>query len=255
MPQPARSTPAVPHHASRRRASAPVRLAALLLAVTHGPGLAAASGSELPSSAFDRAAALARELAQARAPAQARVVALAGAPDARLKLAPCADIRVEPSPGAPAWGRTRVLLRCADGPGAWRIAVPVTVQVWAPAWLAAAPRAAGDTLAIGQLVPGVTDWAAAATPPLPLSADPQGRVLARPLSAGEPLREADLRARQWFVAGDTVRVTATGPGFAVRAEAQAVSPGIEGRPARLKNSSGRVFVATPVGERQAEVNL
>jgi flagella basal body P-ring formation protein FlgA len=57
------------------------------------------------------------------------------------------------------------------------------------------------------------------------------------------------------VAGDTVQVTARGSGFAVKAEAQAMTPGVEGRPARLKSSSGRVFMATPVGERRAEVVL
>jgi flagella basal body P-ring formation protein FlgA len=75
------------------------------------------------------------------------------------------------------------------------------------------------------------------------------------LAAGEPLREADLRARQWFVAGDTVQVTARGAGFDVKAEALALTAGVEGRPVRLKSSSGRVFMAKPVGERRAEVVL
>lgn len=225
---------------------------ALLIAPAARPQAAPVA---LPAAALERAAALAAELARAQAPAQARVQVLPGAPDPRLRLAPCPDIRALPSPGAPAWGRTRVQLHCAAGAVAWRITLPVVVQVWAPAWLAAAPQAAGRTLAPGDLVPGVVDWAAAATPPLALQVDPSGRTLARPLAAGEPLREADLRARQWFVAGDTVQVTARGSGFAVQAEAQALTPGLEGRPARLKSSSGRVFQALPVAERRAEVML
>lgn len=220
-----------------------------------GAARAQATGAPLPAQALDRAAALATELAQARAPRGARVAASAGTPDPRLRLAACADVRALPSAGAPAWGRTRVLLRCASGPVAWRITLPVVVQVWAPAWVAAAPRQAGDTLAAGQLQPAVVDWAAAATPPLAVNHDPVGRTLARPLAAGEALREADLRARQWFVAGDTVQVTARGSGFAVTAEAQAITPGVEGRPAQLKAANGRVFRATPVAERRAEVSL
>jgi flagella basal body P-ring formation protein FlgA len=146
-------------------------------------------------------------------------------------------------------------VRCASGATAWRISLPVHVQVWAPAWVAAAPRAAGDALAEGHLRPGVVDWAAAPTPPLPLTSNPAGRTLARPLAAGEALREADLRSRQWFGAGDTVQVTARGSGFSIRAEAQALTPGYEGRPARLKAGNGRVFSATPVAEREAEVLL
>jgi len=218
-------------------------------------GSAPAAPMPLPAGALQQAEAVAAALARARAPAQARVVVLPGHPDPRLRLAPCPDIRAEPSPGAPAWGRTRVLLRCAAGPVAWRIALPLQVQVWAPAWLAAAPLGAGQALAEGALVPGVVDWAAAPTPPLPLGAEPLGRTLARPLAAGEALREADLRARQWFVAGDTVQVTARGSGFAVTAEAQALTPGVEGRPARLKSSGGRVFSALPVAAGRAEVLL
>ncbi len=211
----------------------------------------------LPAGALQQAAALAATLARDAArrplPVQARIVALPAAPDPRLRLAPCDEVQALPSPGAPAWGRTRVQLRCLRGPVAWRISLPVVVQVWAPAWLAAAPRAAGDTLAAGQLMPGVVDWAAAPSPPLPPTDEPLGRTLARPLAAGEPLREADLRSRQWFAAGDTVLVTARGPGFAVQAEAQALTPGVEGRPARLQAAGGRVFSATPVALRRAEV--
>lgn len=243
-----------PSPAARARAAG--RRAAGLLLLGLGPVALAQGGPEaLPATARQQAEAVAAELARARAPAQARVVVRAGSPDPRLRLARCDDIRAEPSPGAPAWGRTRVQLRCAAGAVAWRITLPVQVQVWAPAWLAAAPLAAGQGLAPGALVPGVVDWAAAPTPPLPLGDEPLGRTLARPLAAGEALREADLRARQWFVAGDTVQVTARGSGFAVTADAQALSPGVEGRPARLKSASGRVFTALPVAERRAEVPL
>jgi flagella basal body P-ring formation protein FlgA len=217
--------------------------------------VATAAPGPWPPGALQQAEAVAAGLARARAPAQARIVVLPGSADPRLRLAPCNEVRAEPSPGAPAWGRTRVLLRCAAGPVAWRVALPLQVQVWAPAWLAAAPLGAGQALAEGALVPGVVDWAAAATPPLPLGAEPLGRTLARPLAAGEALREADLRARQWFVAGDTVQVTARGSGFAVQAEALALSAGIEGRPVRLKSANGRVFTATPVADRRAEVVL
>jgi flagella basal body P-ring formation protein FlgA len=213
----------------------------------------------LPASALEQAAAVAAAQARVDAtmplPPQARVVALPAAPDARLRLAPCREVQALPSPGAPAWGRTRVLLRCASGPAAWRISLPVEVQVWAPAWVAAAPRAAGDTLTDGHLRPGVVNWAAAFSRPWPLSNNPDGRTLARPLAAGEPLREADLRSRQWFGAGDTVQVTARGSGFAIKAEAQALTPGYEGRPARLKAGNGRILIATPVAEREAEVLL
>ncbi|MCM0610542.1 MAG: flagellar basal body P-ring formation protein FlgA [Ideonella sp. WA131b] len=223
-----------------------------VLAAAGLAAVAAPAAAQLPERALHQAVAVAEALALERAPVPARVVVEPGAPDARLRLAPCDEYRATASPGAPAWGRTRVLLHCVRGPVAWRIALPVTVQVWAPAWVAARPRTAGEKLAADHVVPGVVDWAAAATPPLPLSQPVTGRMLARALDAGAPLREADLRSRQWFAAGDTVRVTARGSGFSVQAEAQALTPGFEGLPARLQAANGRVFSATPVAERQAE---
>ncbi len=221
-------------------------------------GLAAAAApaaAQLPELALRQAVAVAEALALEQAPVHARLVVEPGAPDGRLRLAPCDEFRAAASPGAPVWGRTRVLLHCARGPVAWRITLPVTVQVWAPAWVAVTSRTAGESLAADHVVPGVVDWAAAPSPPLPLSQPVTGRTLARGLAAGAPLREADLRSRQWFAAGDTVRVTARGSGFSVQAEAQALTPGFEGRPARLQAANGRVFSATPVAERQAEARL
>ena len=58
-----------------------------------------------------------------------------------------------------------------------------------------------------------------------------GRTLAQSLRPGQSLRAAHLKARQWFAAGDIVKVLAVGPGFALEGEAQALSNGF-GRPAR-----------------------
>jgi flagellar basal body P-ring formation protein FlgA len=225
------------------------------LAVALATLVALPVAAALPAAATERAAELAVELARPHAPVGARVLAQVGSPDPRLKLAPCPRIEAQAIPGAPHWGRTRVQLRCTAGPVPWRISLPVTVQVWAPAWVARTALAGGQVLAADTLQPGVVDWAATTSPPIAPGVDPVARTLARPLAAGEALRESDLRARQWFEAGDTVVVTALGPGFAVKADARALTAGLEGRPATLQNSAGRVFQAQPVGERRAEVRL
>src|SRR4030095_9556459 len=66
-----------------------------------------------------------------------------------------------------------------------------------------------------------------------------GRTLAQNLQPGHNPRQTHLKSRQWFVAGETVRVIASGPGFALESEAQALSNGIEGQPARGRTHSGR----------------
>jgi flagellar basal body P-ring formation protein FlgA len=209
----------------------------------------------LPAAATAQAETLARALAQSQAPAGARVLATAGTADARLKLAPCHEVQALALPGAPAWGRTHVALRCKAGPVAWKISLPVQVQVWAPAWVAAAPLAAGHVLGEASLQWQPVDWAAGA-PPLAAGASgapPLGRELLRSLAAGQPLRESDLQARRWFASGERVTLVARGEGFAVAAEAEALGDGIEGRPARLKTAAGRTVLARPVAAGRAEV--
>ena len=52
-----------------------------------------------------------------------------------------------------------------------------------------------------------------------------------------------------------MRISARGAGFAVQAEGQALTPGYEGQPARVRTESGRIVVGRPVGERQLEALL
>jgi flagella basal body P-ring formation protein FlgA len=75
------------------------------------------------------------------------------------------------------------------------------------------------------------------------------------MPAGDAPRQADLKARQWFAAGDTVRLVASGPGFAISSDATALSHGMEGQPARVRTEGGRVLSGRPVGERRVEVEL
>jgi flagella basal body P-ring formation protein FlgA len=80
-------------------------------------------------------------------------------------------------------------------------------------------------------------------------------MLARPLAAGDTLREQDLRARQWFAAGDTVRIVAGGTGWRIDSEGQALGPGIEGQSVRVRTESGRIVSGIAVADRRVEVAL
>jgi flagella basal body P-ring formation protein FlgA len=72
---------------------------------------------------------------------------------------------------------------------------------------------------------------------------------------GHVLRQADLKARQWFAAGDTVRIVGAGPGFAISSDGLALSPGIEGQPVKVRTEGGRVVVGRATAARQVEVAL
>jgi len=207
----------------------------------------------LDTGAQNAALALVRQAASALAPAGARVVVQAGALDPRLRLAPCARIEPHLVPGAPPWGATRVGLRCTAGAVAWRAFLPVQVQVLAPAWTSKVALPAGAVLAAEQWAQAEVDWAAAPSPPVATPEVPAGRTLARPVNPGQALREADLLARRWFASGQVVRIVSHGPGFSVMAEGQALNPGIEGQPVRVRTEAGRILVGQAVGDAIVEV--
>ena len=178
-----------------------------------------------------------------------------GALDARLRLAPCR--RVEPylPAGTRLWGRTRVGLRCAEGDVRWNVYLPLQVKVWAPSLVATSALPAGTVLSAADLRLAEVDLAGDAAPAVLEPTLAVGRALARPLAAGEALRRTHLRAREWFAAGDTVKLRAAGVGYAIAAEGTALAPGVEGRAVRIRTENGRVVTAVPVATRQAEVTL
>nr|MBP6763384.1 flagellar basal body P-ring formation protein FlgA [Rubrivivax sp.] len=159
------------------------------------------------------------------------------------------------SAGMPAWGRTRVGLRCTAGTKAWTVYLPVTVQVWSAAVVSTAALPAGAQLASAGLALAEVDWAAMPSPPIAAPQALAGRVLARAVPAGQALRHNDLQARKWFALGDRVRVDARGLGFSISAEGQALTPGLEGQTARVRTDNGRVLTGKVVAERQLEVKL
>jgi flagella basal body P-ring formation protein FlgA len=201
-----------------------------------------------------RVQALADEAAQRTAPTL-RVQVRLGQLDPRLKLAPCANIQPYLPTGARLWGPSRIGLRCLDTGVRWNVYLPLTVDVFGPGLVANAPLAAGATLTAADLKPATVNLAASPTPAVADADHAIGRALARPLAAGQPLHAADLRARQWFAAGDTVRLVAAGSGWRIHAEGQALGVGLEGQTVRVRTESGRVVTGTAAGERQVELSL
>lgn len=216
---------------------------------------AAAPEGALDSDTLQRIQALGEQVGAGLAAGAVRVEIEPGRLDPRLRLAPCERIEPYLPAGARAWGRSRIGLRCVQGPSAWNVYLPVTVKVFAPAWVATWPLAAGSVLDGSGLQQAETDWAAAPTPPVADLDKLVGRQLSRPLPVGAPVRVADLKQRQWFGAGDTVQLVARGQGFSISGEGQALGPGIEGQTVRVRIDNGRVLSGQPVGTNRVEVQL
>jgi flagella basal body P-ring formation protein FlgA len=202
---------------------------------------AAARADALPAAAFADALQLARHAAAQSAPSNARIVVTPGALDSRMRLAPCAKVQAHLAAGQPAWGHTRVGLRCVArdprSPG-WQIYLPVQVQVLAPAWISRTPLPVGARISKPHWNLGEADWAAPGGQPV--AELDESRTLARALAAGQALKAADLTPRRWFDSGQNVSVVAHGAGFAVRTEGRALNHGIEGVPVRVRTEGGRI---------------
>lgn len=198
---------------------------------------------------------MARDSAGRAGLGSARIEVEVGSLDPRLKLAPCQRIEPYLPTGVPAWGRTRVGLRCTQGSKLWNVSLPVTVHVYARVLVAQATLPAGTVLSSEHFAEAEVDLASASGVPLTQPAQAVGRTLARSVAAGSAVRPADLKVRQWFAAGETVRVVAGGPGWQVVTEAEALSPGVEGQSVRLRTTAGRLIQGRPVGDRQVEVML
>ena len=183
---------------------------------------------------------------------QARIEVTLGQLDPRLQLAPCARIEPFIPPGARLWGRSHLGLRCADG-ATWSVQMPVTVRVFGPALVAARPLAANTPLGPDDLMPMEVEWTREPQGVVTDSAQLDNRVLMRPLAAGQPLPLAALRAPQVISAGDPVKVTGRGRGFAVSVDAVAMTSAQDGQAVRVRTEAGRIITGTARGGRRVEV--
>lgn len=235
----------------RLRRPAPLVLAGALAALVPVAGATETPGAlQTPPAALD---ALVRSHLPEEVAAGVRVDVRVGALDPRLNLAACR--RAEPYllPGVRLWGRASIGVRCVDG-AAWATTLPVQVDVFGPALVPRRPLAAGS-------VPDPQDFDRVerelTREPAPLVGDPSalsGRVLARAVPAGQPLRADALKVPITVSPGDPVRIRITGDGFSILADAVAIGAAGEGQVLRARTEQGRV-VAGPLRGRVIDLRL
>jgi flagellar basal body P-ring formation protein FlgA len=213
-----------------------------------------ASAAVLDDALALRVQSLASVASQQAAPGL-RVDVRIGQLDPRLKLAPCANVQPYLPMGMKLWGNARIGLRCADAGVRWNVFLPITVDVFGPGLVAAAPLSAGTVLTATDVKAGTVNLSASLSAALTAPELAIGRTLAKPLAPGDTLRDGDLRTRQWFAAGDTVRIVAGGNGWRIHGEGQAMNPGLEGQAVRVRTESGRIVSGVAAGDRMVEVPL
>jgi flagella basal body P-ring formation protein FlgA len=186
-------------------------------------------------------------------PLRAEVVM--GSLDTRLRLAPCNRVEAHLPTGTRLWGRSRIGLRCVDGPTRWNVFVPVTVKAWGPAWVIRQPVASGAVLSQEDAEMAEIDWAEHSASVLASPALWVGQQAAFALQPGQALRQNMVRAAPAFAAGALVKVSAAGTGFQVVVTGEALSPGLTGQTARVKLPGGKVVTGLVRGDQSVEIGL
>ncbi|MGE0350716.1 flagellar basal body P-ring formation chaperone FlgA [Hydrogenophaga sp.] len=229
-------------------------LAALWL-VTSGGAMASGSSDALENTA--RAwlkPALDAQLPQdADLPLRTEVVM--GSLDSRLRLAPCNKVEPHLPPGSRLWGRSRIGLRCVDGPRRWNVYIPVTIKAWGPAWVLKRPVDAGATLSQDDAEQVEVDWAAQSSAVLARPDMWVGQQTAFALTPGQAIRENMVRPMKAFAAGDQVRVNSSGTGFSISATGKALTQGLVGQSARIRLPGGRVVTGEVQDDQTVEMAL
>jgi flagella basal body P-ring formation protein FlgA len=163
-----------------------------------------------------------------------------GAIDPRTALAACPSPEAFLQPGARAWGKTTVGVRCT-APSNWTLFVQAQVNVKADYVAAALPLAQGQPIEQGQLVLVKGDIAAMPNGIITDMAQAIGRTPAVSLAAGTPLRLDGLRSKPVVQQGQAVRLVSNGSGFSVSGEGKAIGNAGEGQVVQVRTSSGSVI--------------
>lgn len=206
----------------------------LLLAIT-GPALGQTAGRQDPA-AMRSAVEQFLQVQAAGLPGQVTVAV--GAVDPRLNLAACPAPQAFLAPGARAWGKTTVGLRCA-APAAWTIYIQASVAVVGDYIASAVPLAQGQTIQESQLISMKGDLTAMPPGIATELAQVVGRSVTMSVGSGTPMRLDTLRSKPVVQQGQVVRLVSSGNGFSVSAEARAIGTAGEGQVVQVRTAGGQ----------------
>ncbi len=169
-----------------------------------------------------------------------KVTVTVGALDQRMNLAACPDPQPFQQPGARAWGKTTVGVRCA-APTPWTVYIQSQVSVQADYVAAAMPLVQGQTIEASQLVMVKGDLAVLPNGVLTDMAQAIGRTSSMSVQSGAPIRADLLRSKPVVQQGQAVRVVSGGAGFRVSAEARAIGNASEGQVVQVRTPAGAIL--------------
>jgi flagella basal body P-ring formation protein FlgA len=175
-----------------------------------------------------------------------------GAVDPRTALAHCPAPEAFLQPGARAWGKTTVGVRCT-APSVWTIFIQAQVNVKADYVAAAVPLAQGQPVEGSQLMLVKGDIAAMPNGIITDMGQAIGRTPTVSLAAGTPLRLDTLKSKPVVQQNQAVRLVLNGNGFSVSSEGRAIGTAGEGQVVQVRTASGTVVSGTAKAGGMVEV--
>ncbi|SDJ03069.1 flagella basal body P-ring formation protein FlgA [Duganella sp. OV510] len=167
-----------------------------------------------------------------------QVTVTVGAIDPRLNLAACADPQAFFMPGARAWGKTTVGVRCAT-PSTWTVYIQANVTVVGDYIAAAAPLVQGQPIDASQLTVLKGDLTMLPAGVATDASQVIGRSATVSLPPGTPLRLDTLRSKPVVQSGQLVRLVSSGSNFSVSAEGRAMSTAGDGQVVQVRTGNGQ----------------
>ena len=178
-------------------------------------------------------------------------------PDARLRLAACAQIEAYQPPGARPVGHTMVGVRCVSG-RPWQVFLPADIHIEAPVWMVNQPLPAGHVLAAEDLVQRTQEVLVTEGDNRVLTAmdtPPFGATLARPVGSQMVLHANDLHDASRIAPGDSVQVVYAGTGFTVQTDGKSVGAASPGQSVQVRMAGGSVVSGVLQQEHTVRVEL
>ena len=163
--------------------------------------------------------------------------------DQRMNLAAGPAPEAFQQPGARAWGKTTVGVRCA-APATWTVYIQAQVSVVSEYVAAAVPLMQGKEIDKSQLAIVKGDIAALPNGVVTDIEQAIGRTSTVSLASGAPLRLDLLRSKPVVQQNQAVRLVLTGNGFSVSSEGRAIGTAGEGQVVQVRTASGTMVSGT-----------
>lgn len=163
--------------------------------------------------------------------------------DSRMKLDACKQREVSLLQGSRLVGNTMLRVRCIDGAN-WSFNLPAKISIQVQYAVAARPLAANQEITAGDIAMQQGDLA---TLPGSVILDPSvaiGRALNSAVSAGQTLRQEQLRAAMAISQNQKVKIIFRQDGIEISNEGIAINAAAEGQPVRVRLDKGKIITGT-----------